>query len=522
MFRRNKIPVAAVLTGLAAGLVTLNPEPAGAVSTSVVISEIYGGGGNNGAIYNVDFIELYNRGTTTVSLDGWTVQYASATGSSWQTTALSGSLKPGRHYLVKQAGNGVGTPLPAPDATGTISLSATAGKVALSDKSRALTCSSSCTTVPGVRDFVGYGSTASSFEGSPAPAPSVAASIGRVNGVDTDTNGRDFVKAAPTPYNSSVGTPESGEACSREVISGPAGLTAKTLEAGDPSGRYQAGRAVDSADVEHLVLWTDGVAEDLGVPALGANSFPSDVNGHGEIVGNVFMDGNWRGWRRRGGQFTPVTLPASALTADAVAINGNGEMAGTSFRAAYAQDGRATVWSTDNSARELTRPAGFNDARALDIDDDGTVIGTVSLLDYDTATTLDQRAVAWFPDGTWRFLNGIRPTDQTEAKAIRNGRVVGTTASGGILAWNAVSGDVTQLSPEGRPVEVNSTGSVTTTNLELILPSGVRRPLPIFDPVHGGASRVLTDANIVYGKASYYDEDLQATVAPLLRWNCGS
>ena len=34
-------------------------------------------------------------------LDGWTVQYASAAGTSWQATALAGSIAPGHHYLVQ-------------------------------------------------------------------------------------------------------------------------------------------------------------------------------------------------------------------------------------------------------------------------------------------------------------------------------------------------------------------------------------------------------------------------------------
>ena len=42
-------------------------QPAQAVSTTIVISQVYGGGGNTGAPYTHDFIELFNRGTTTVS-----------------------------------------------------------------------------------------------------------------------------------------------------------------------------------------------------------------------------------------------------------------------------------------------------------------------------------------------------------------------------------------------------------------------------------------------------------------------
>ena len=39
------------------------------------ISQVYGGGGNTGATYTHDFIELFNAGTGTISLTGYSVQY---------------------------------------------------------------------------------------------------------------------------------------------------------------------------------------------------------------------------------------------------------------------------------------------------------------------------------------------------------------------------------------------------------------------------------------------------------------
>ncbi|HTH32420.1 MAG TPA: lamin tail domain-containing protein, partial [Lacibacter sp.] len=73
-------------------------------SSQVVISQVYGGGGNTGATYTHDFIELFNRGTNSVSLNGWSVQYASATGTSWAKTDLTNiTLAPGQYYLIQQA-----------------------------------------------------------------------------------------------------------------------------------------------------------------------------------------------------------------------------------------------------------------------------------------------------------------------------------------------------------------------------------------------------------------------------------
>src|SRR5947207_8202935 len=48
-----------------------------ATDWSVVISEVYGGGGNSGATLKNDFIEIHNTGTAVTSIEGWSVQYAS-------------------------------------------------------------------------------------------------------------------------------------------------------------------------------------------------------------------------------------------------------------------------------------------------------------------------------------------------------------------------------------------------------------------------------------------------------------
>jgi len=100
-----------------------------AASPNIVISQVYGGGGNSGATLRNDFIELFNRGTTTINVTGWTVQYASASGTSWVSMQLSGSIAPGHYYLVQeQQGSGGTQSLPTPDAIGSINMSATGGR----------------------------------------------------------------------------------------------------------------------------------------------------------------------------------------------------------------------------------------------------------------------------------------------------------------------------------------------------------------------------------------------------------
>ena len=173
------------------------------IPVGVVISQVYGGGGNSQATLKNDFVEIYNGSMADISLAGWSVQYASATGSSWQATPLSGTLQAGHYYLVQEAAGTGGTlALPTPDATGGIMMSATAGKVALVASTAAL--SGTCPT--GVVDFVGFGSTANCFEGSgPTGAVSNTTAAIRKDGgrVENDDNKNDFAIAAPAPRNTS-------------------------------------------------------------------------------------------------------------------------------------------------------------------------------------------------------------------------------------------------------------------------------------------------------------------------------
>jgi predicted extracellular nuclease/phosphatidylserine/phosphatidylglycerophosphate/cardiolipin synthase-like enzyme len=180
--------------------------------TSLVISQIYGGGGNAGSLYTHDFIELFNPTSAPISVTNWSVQYnsaASATGNPWQVSVLTGTvtLQPGQYYLIREANGTGGTqPLPTPDSLGSIPMSATAGKVALVNNTTPLTCGTGCLPNANIIDFVGYGPTANSFEGSgPAPILNNTSSDIRAAGgcTDNDNNATDFtVISPPTPRNS--------------------------------------------------------------------------------------------------------------------------------------------------------------------------------------------------------------------------------------------------------------------------------------------------------------------------------
>ncbi|MFJ6854319.1 endonuclease/exonuclease/phosphatase family protein [Streptomyces sp. NPDC091271] len=188
--------------------VTALPAAFAAPSSSAVISEVYGGGGNSGATLTRDYIELANGGGTSFALSGFSVQYlpgAPSAGSLWQVSALSGAVAPGGRYLVAQAaGTGGTVALPSPDATGTTPMSAASGTVALVSGTTPLTCrtAADCAADTRIVDLVGYGSAVVREGGGPATGASATASVARGTSLaDTDDNAADLTAGAPTPVN---------------------------------------------------------------------------------------------------------------------------------------------------------------------------------------------------------------------------------------------------------------------------------------------------------------------------------
>jgi 5'-nucleotidase len=212
----RRVAAAAGLGLLAAGLVaipgtaTANPD-----GTALVISEVYGGGGNSGATLRNDFIELYNPTAAAISVDGWSVQWRSAVGTTAGTvTPLSGSVPAGKHYLIQEAAGAGGTvDLPAADATGTIAMGGSSGQGWLASTTTPLTppagdvVDDAGNLPAGIIDFVGVN--AGSFETTTAPGMSNTTSSTRnATGADTDVNSADFTSGAPTPVNSADEVPD--------------------------------------------------------------------------------------------------------------------------------------------------------------------------------------------------------------------------------------------------------------------------------------------------------------------------
>jgi 5'-nucleotidase len=287
--RRKGAATAALLAALALPASAALAAPALAVPTPdalVIIDEVYGGGGNSGAAYNQDFVELYNPTDEPVSLDGWSIQYASAAGT-WANggqTNVTGQVPAGGSFLVGQAfGSNTSLPaLPTPDVEGTIAMSGSGAKVALVSSTQRLTCSgAACAEVADVVDLVGWGSTANTFLGSgPAPGTSNATSVARVGHANTVDNAADFVTGTPTPTASGAGgedpdpdpTPEPGDVVPIAEIQGTGAtspLVGQTVTArGVVTGAYPTG------GFNGLYLQTEGTGGD---PAGDATPGASDA-----------------------------------------------------------------------------------------------------------------------------------------------------------------------------------------------------------------------------------------------------
>jgi endonuclease/exonuclease/phosphatase family metal-dependent hydrolase len=201
------------LTLLTAGAAA-NAQP-----SHLVISQVYGGGGGVTATttytYKTDYIELYNPTSSPISLSGLSLQYASAAGnfasSAGNLKAFAGGVvQPGHYFLVTASGGSVGGTLPVTaDDTSTLTISATAGKVALVNSATSISALGSATSCTDsvVIDEVSFGSSTSCAETTAASAPSNTTAVLRTDpATDTNNNSADFAAGTPCPRTSTVST----------------------------------------------------------------------------------------------------------------------------------------------------------------------------------------------------------------------------------------------------------------------------------------------------------------------------
>jgi len=184
-------------------------------SPNLVVSQIYGGGGNSGAAYQNDFVEIFNRGSKTVdfSVTPYSVQYASATGSFSAANTVNltaGTLPPGRYFLIKlNSAGATGQTFSAEVTNPAINMSASDGKVALVFGTTVATTTSGCPAGVTLADLLGYGSANCAETTATAALSATKVDLRKASGcTDTGNNSTDFSVstvngASPLPRNSS-------------------------------------------------------------------------------------------------------------------------------------------------------------------------------------------------------------------------------------------------------------------------------------------------------------------------------
>jgi uncharacterized membrane protein len=250
------------------------------------------------------------------------------------------------------------------------------------------------------------------------------------------------VKAAlhqgnPVPVASRSAPPPRGlpANCPVERLPVPAHSVMDMVTGMDSTGRYIVGRTNPGGKDARMdmLLWDNGTLRVVALP--GDQQLPTAVNSSGVAVGVSGMY-NEQAWVYRAG--TATYLQGSRPT-HANAINDAGVIVGTEDFT------RPVVWRTASSQPQaLPTPPGVWEGTAADIDDDGTIVGTL----HRQYTTLD-RAYVWLPDGQLRELP-LPVIDGTEAVKTRARSIAGDWVAGtaqgptGDVAtrWNLRTGDI--------------------------------------------------------------------------------
>lgn len=270
-------------TALSAGLIAAPlaavpaaAEVSAAAGTSpVVINEAYLSGGSSGAAFKNKFVELYNTSDTPVSLDGWSIQYRSATGTGAPSglAPLSGSIPAKGYYLVQGSSNGTnGADLPAPDLATTLNPSGTTGTIVLAKQPTAVALpTGSAVETAGVADLLGYG-TSNTFETQAAAAPAGntdVKSLNRAAGADSNNNAADFTllgTVTPTASGGAAPAPDptpSPDPVARTIAEIQGTGTASPLAGATVTTKGKVTAAFPTGGLNGYYLQTPGTGGDL-------------------------------------------------------------------------------------------------------------------------------------------------------------------------------------------------------------------------------------------------------------------
>ncbi|GAA3963637.1 choice-of-anchor D domain-containing protein [Hymenobacter antarcticus] len=459
-------------------------------STTVVISQVYAGGGSGavGTSYARDYVEIFNRSAAAVNIGGYSIQYASATG-----TVVSGTiaiptgitLAPGQYYSVLTGTAGtVGAALTTPAVDQVTPLTPTSGspsvanggaKIFLANNSTTVTFTAPGTVSANVVDFVGYG-TGNTFEGAVAPAPtSTATALLRAGAgcTDTNVNSADFANGtSPAPRNMSTTLAPCGGAATPAEINVKQGTT--TYLTGSTYSGF-ASTTIGSTDVKTFIIENLGgtVLNVSGIAATGdfsvTGTVPATVAANSTATFNVTFTPSVAGTRT--GTVTIANDDADEgtyvinLSAQAVAITPNPliavSQAGTAYASGSTFPGFAStfVGSTSPAVSFTITNASTTDAL--------TITGITTTGNFAVSGTAPTTVAA--NGGTATFDLTFTPT----AAGARTGTVVIANNSQGTPSYSiTLNGTgvtpvptLTSASPTSLLVGISSPVILTGTNL---------------------------------------------------------
>jgi hypothetical protein len=224
------------------------PASPDACAGSLVISQLYAGGGADSSTYAHDFVELHNRSAAPIALGSWSIQYSSATSANWARFQLSGTLAPGGYWLVRTGNAGGGVVITGYDQLGSLSLSATAGKFVLVQTDQNLPTGACPSTYS---EYLTWGTTNCNSDAFASPGTSKSFLRGASGCAGGGTPLQDFVSGAPVLRNSTTapflctckvvneaGTPAEADQC-KLVVTLPAVATADSASTLAVSGLIQ-------------------------------------------------------------------------------------------------------------------------------------------------------------------------------------------------------------------------------------------------------------------------------------------
>ncbi|MET4075024.1 choice-of-anchor D domain-containing protein [Hymenobacter sp. UYCo722] len=464
----------------------------------VVISQVYAAGGSGvaGTTYTRDYVELFNRGTAAIDISGYAIQYAAGatTTGSYTANAVTATpgtpinLQPGQYYTVVLGGAGTagatiaqGTAAGNADyvtATTTSSLSNSQGKLALTNNTTALAITTA-TTPPAsaaLQDFVGYGATASAYEGTaaaPAPTNTTSALFRGGNGcTDTNSNVADFANAAPGVRNRSTTLAPCGGPVTPAEINVKQGTT--TYLTGSTYSGF-ATTTTGSTDVKTFTIENLGgtVLNVSGIVATGdfsvTGTVPTMVAANGTASFNVTFTPTAIGTRT--GTVTVANDDADEatyvinLSAQAVAVTPNPLIAVSQAGTAYAD--ASTFSGFANTFVGSTSPVVTFTITNASTTDALTITGIATTGNFAVSGTVPTTVAA--NGGTATFDLTFTPT----AAGTRTGTVVITNNSQGTPSYSiTLNGTgvtpvptLTSASPTSLLVGISSPVILTGTSL---------------------------------------------------------